>query len=152
MLLSRSCEYGLRASLYLAGEPAGTYVPIRSVSDALGIPYPFLAKIAQTLNTAGILNSVRGPSGGVTLARPASAIRLKEVVLALDGPGIFTECVLGLPGCGNRKPCPLHAQWAGARARVHDMFEAATLADVAQRIQSEGLRLKDLVAAAEESA
>jgi Rrf2 family transcriptional regulator, iron-sulfur cluster assembly transcription factor len=146
MLLSRSCEYGLRAMLYLAGEPAGAYVPIRSVSEALGIPYPFLAKIAQALNGAGLLRAVRGPAGGVTLARPASQIPMKEVVVALDGGAIFPECVLGLPGCGERKPCPLHAQWAEARARVHDMFERATLADVATRARAEGLRLGDLVA------
>jgi Rrf2 family transcriptional regulator, iron-sulfur cluster assembly transcription factor len=146
MLLSRSCEYGIRATLYLAGEPAGEYVPIRNISDALGMPYHFLAKIAQALIGAGVLTSVRGPSGGVMLARPASQITLKEIVLAIDGPNVFTECVLGLPGCGNRQPCPLHAQWAEARAKVHAMFAHATLATVADRVQGEGLRLADLTA------
>jgi Rrf2 family transcriptional regulator, iron-sulfur cluster assembly transcription factor len=152
MLLSRSCEYGLRAMLHLAGEPAGSYTPIRTVSGTLGIPYAFLAKITQALGSAGLLQAVRGPAGGVTLARPAAEISLKEVVVALDGGAIFTECVLGLPGCGERRPCPLHAEWAATRARVHDMFEGATLAEVASRVRSEGFRLRALVPSSDAAA
>jgi Rrf2 family transcriptional regulator, iron-sulfur cluster assembly transcription factor len=147
MLLSRSCEYGIRAALYLAGRPAGQLVPIRTVSEALGMPYPFLAKVAQALIGAGVLTSERGPHGGVGLARPGTEITLKEIVVAIDGPEVFTECVLGLPGCGNRQPCPLHAQWAVARGRVHDMFAGATLAATAERIRTEGLRLDALLGA-----
>lgn len=147
MLLSKSCEYGIRAALHLAGREADGYVPIRTISDALGIPYHFLAKIVQTLIAADLLTSVRGPSGGVMLAHPATQIRLEAIVLALDGPGIFTECVLGLPGCGNRKPCPLHHQWAEARGKVHRMFADATLADMAKRISAGDFRLADLQAA-----
>jgi Rrf2 family transcriptional regulator, iron-sulfur cluster assembly transcription factor len=152
MLLSRSCEYGLRAALYLAGQPPETYVPIRSISEALGIPYHFLAKIAQLMNGAGIIVSVRGPAGGVALARPASALTLEDVVLALDGPGIFQDCVLGLPGCGNRRPCPLHDQWHVARKQFHDMFSATSMADVARRIEADDLRLVDFVAIATDGA
>jgi len=144
MLLSRSCEYGIRAALYLAGRPPGKLVPIRTVSEALGMPYPFLAKVAQALIGAGVLTSERGPSGGVGLARDGDEITLKEIVVAIDGSQVFTECVLGLPGCGNRTPCPLHAQWAAARGRVHDMFAGATLSDTAERVRKEGLRLETL--------
>lgn len=146
MLLSRSCEYGIRAALYLAGQPASPLVPIRSISEALGMPYAFLAKIAQALIGAGLLTSTRGPHGGVALARPASRITLEQIVLAIDGPAVFTECVLGLPGCGDRTPCPLHAQWAAARGKAHAMFADATLASVAERVRTEGFRLADLTA------
>lgn len=148
MLLSKRCEYALRAALHLAAEEADSFVAIRDVSAALGISYPFLAKIAQDLTAAGLLTSQRGPSGGIALARPAGSITLEEIVLAIDGPAIFTECVLGLPGCGEQRPCPLHAQWAVARDRVHAMFASASLAGVAAQIQQHGFRLSDLVAAA----
>src|SRR5690606_11732767 len=140
MLLSKSCEYGLRAALHLATTTAAGYVPIREVSTALGIPYHFLAKIAQVLIQGGLLDSTRGPHGGVRLARPAERIKLSEIVLLLDGPAVFEECVLGLPGCGVQRPCPLHAGWAPARERVRAMFERTSLAELAQRIQMEGLR------------
>ncbi|MEP0547282.1 MAG: Rrf2 family transcriptional regulator [Rhodothermales bacterium] len=141
MLLSKACEYGIRSVLYLTKDGTGAYVPIRSISDALGIPYHFLAKIVQTLAQADVLTSSRGPSGGVALARPASQIKLKEIVVAIDGTDIFTECVLGLPGCGERKPCPLHEQWAPARDRIHRMFDHVSLAEMAERMSEGDFRL-----------
>jgi Rrf2 family protein len=129
-----------------AAEP-GAFIAVREISAALGIPYPFLAKIVQTLTGAGLFRSMRGPTGGVTLARPARRITLKDIVLAVDGPAVFRACVLGLPGCGDRKPCPLHDAWAPARARIERMFAEATLADTAARIQAGDFRLAALVPA-----
>jgi hypothetical protein len=36
---------------------------------------------------------------------------LYEIVVAIDGEDLFRECVLGLPGCGDATPCPLHDEW-----------------------------------------
>ncbi|MEP0546936.1 MAG: Rrf2 family transcriptional regulator [Rhodothermales bacterium] len=141
MLLSRRCEYALRTALYVAAADPVAYIAVREISEALRIPYPFLAKTVQSLTGAGLFRSMRGPKGGVALARPADRIALKEIVLAVDGPAIFSECVLGLPGCGERKPCPLHDEWGPARDRVERMFAAATLAATASRIQVGDFRL-----------
>ena len=40
-------------------------IAVREISEALGIPYPFLAKTVQTLTGAGLFRSMRGPTGGV---------------------------------------------------------------------------------------
>lgn len=146
MLLSKSCEYGLRAALYLASGAPDAYVPIRDVSTALGIPYHFLAKIAQAMIQQGLLGSTRGPNGGIRLARPADQITLYEIVRALDGPAIFETCVLGLPGCGTQQPCPLHDRWAPAREQVRAMFAQTPLAELAARIKAHDFRLADLTA------
>lgn len=144
MLLSKSCEYGLRATLYLAGLREEGYVSIRRISGDLGISFHFLTKVFQKLTEAGLMQSMRGPSGGVALARPASQIRILDVVLALDGPQLFTECVLGLPGCGNRQPCPLHDRWAGQREQLHALFSSTTVAELAEDVGAGAVRLKDL--------
>lgn len=52
--------------------------------------------------------------------------------------------MLGLPGCGTRKPCPLHNQWADARTRIHAMFSQVTLAELAQKVEAQDLRLGDV--------
>lgn len=148
MLLSKSCEYAIRAALHVASADRRDYIAVREISDALGIPYPFLAKIVQALTQSGLFQSMRGPNGGVALGRSASQITLKEIVVAVDGPAVFRECVLGLPGCGDRKPCPLHEQWAPAREQVHQMFGTASLADTAARIQAGDFRLSMVAEAA----
>lgn len=132
MILSKACEYGLRAMLYLASTPTGSYVASRTVSDDLGLPYPFFAKVVQTLAQAQLLTSQRGPSGGIALAKDATEISLIEVVTAIDGTSLFSACVLGLPGCGLDQPCPLHAQWASTRTRIHELFQTATIASLVE--------------------
>ncbi len=142
MLLSKSCEYGLRAALYLASLEQSGYVSIRKISYELDLSFHFLTKILQKLTQAGLLASLRGPNGGVLLARPAGRITLLDLVLAIDGPALFQECILGLPGCGSQEPCPLHQAWATERERLHMLFEAHTLADLARDVEALGLRLK----------
>lgn len=129
-MLSKSCEYGLRASLYLASLNQEGYVSINTVSEELDISFAFLTKIFQKLNDADLLASQRGPEGGVALTRPGDEISLYEIVTAIDGEDLFTECVLGLPGCGEATPCPLHEAWVQDRRRMETMFRNATLTEL----------------------
>ncbi|MEX2401557.1 MAG: Rrf2 family transcriptional regulator [Rhodothermales bacterium] len=142
MMLSRGCEYGLRASLYLVSLKEDGFVPIRRLSQELDIEFHFLTKLFQQLTEAGLVHSQRGPKGGVAFAKPADAVTPMDVVLAIDGPELFQECVLGLPGCGEQRPCPLHEKWAKERERITDMFEMTSLRDMADRMMKEGHRLR----------
>lgn len=146
MLLSRACEYGLRATFYIAAQKPDGYLPIRAIGETLGISVPFLTKVLQQLTQADLLASFRGPNGGIALARPADQITLYDIVVAVDGPGLFVACVLGLPGCGSEKPCPLHEGWAVERDRLRALFLRTTLDDVAHRLQGADLRLANLPA------
>ncbi len=142
MLLSKSAIYGLRATLYIASLKNDEYVTVRHISEELGISFHFLAKILQSLTQHGVLQSFRGPNGGVSLAKPATEIRLTELLNAIDGPTMFDECIMGLPGCGHERPCPLHDQWASAQKQIIELFENTTLAEQADRIEELDLRLK----------
>ena len=147
MVLSKRCEYALLSALYLSAPERGAYTAVREVSEALGLPQPFLAKIVQALAQAGVVRTLRGKKGGIALARPPADVTLREIVVAVDGPGLFRACVLRLPGCDDARPCPLHAQWTGLRAAVERMFAEATLAAVAADTRQRGLRLSALVPA-----
>lgn len=118
MFISKSCSYAIRSVAYLSALTPGMFVPIREISNDLNIPYHFLTKILQMLTAANILLSSRGAGGGVTLARDASSITLHDLIVAIDGDALFTSCLLGLPGCGVRTPCPFHCDWDTARAKV----------------------------------
>lgn len=141
MLLSKSCIYGLRASLYLASRKNGKFTPIRKMSDKLEISFHFLTKILQQLTAEDILESFKGPNGGVRLRKPGAEIPLMDVVLAIDGPQLLTECALGLPGCGTKNPCPLHDKWAETRDSIRQMLEKTTLTELVEKGKAENLRL-----------
>lgn len=143
MLLSKSCVYGLRASLFLASHRDQDYVSIREMSDKLNISFHFLTKILQQLSAAGLMESYKGPNGGIRLTKSGSQVNLFEIIAAIDGVEVFTECALGLPGCGTAKPCPLHDKWAEARDGIRVMLEETDLVELAKKGKKQNLRITD---------
>lgn len=141
MLLSKSCEYGMRAILFIAFAEEDNYIAIKEISNQLDIPHHFLTKILQNLTAEGLLTSMKGPNGGVRLKKDSSNIQLLEIVQAIDGSKLFSECVLGLPGCGNQRPCALHHQWIDRRESIKNMLGSTTLRELADKNKTEGFRL-----------
>ncbi|CAN5390800.1 Rrf2 family transcriptional regulator [soil metagenome] len=141
MLLSKSCVYGLRAAIYLATKDNAQFIPIKKMSETLEISHHFLTKILQELTAEELLDSYKGPNGGVKLKKSADEISLMDIVLAIDGPDLLTECALGLPGCGHQNPCPLHDKWAATRDSIRHMLESSSLHQMVERGKKEDLRL-----------
>lgn len=141
-VLSKSSEYGLRALLYMTGKAGEQgYVNIREMSEQLDISFHFLTKILQNLTQAGILVSYRGPGGGVAFHVPPDQIMLSDIVRVLEGADFFETCLLGLPGCGERQPCPMHLFWTEIRTALRSEFENTSLAEMGASARSRSLRL-----------
>ena len=145
MTFSKACNYGVRAALYVATRNQQEFVSIKEISEKLNISFHFLTKILQTLTQQGIMTSFRGPKGGVALAKPAAEISLLDVVQAIDGESLFTDCVLGLNNCGDDQPCPLHNQWTGIRQNIQELFESTSLHQVALDVTHNAFRLTNLM-------
>jgi len=127
--------------VYLAVHQAQGYTPVREIAQALAISGPFLSKVFQQLVQAGLVESHRGPTGGVRLSHPPKDVTLKQIVVAIDGPELFTECVLGLAGCGQARPCPVHEAWTVKRSELDLMFKACSLEAAAASVRQEDRRL-----------
>jgi len=141
MLLSNACVYGLRASVYLAAVSDDSYVSIKKISSDLDISHHFLTKVLQKLTSADMMESMKGPKGGVRLVDSTDDITLLEIVAAIDGMDILTECALGLPGCGTEKPCPIHDKWADTRDEIRKMLSNTSLQDLVEEGKSGNLRI-----------
>lgn len=108
-MFSRSCQYALRAVIYLARHSeTNKNTGVKEIADTLGIPQQFLAKILQQLSKQNLLSSIKGPNGGFFLSEENLNVTLLQVVECIDGPSILTSCVMGLPNCSTERPCPLH--------------------------------------------
>lgn len=141
-MLSKASSYAIQALSYLASQDEERkYVPISEVAEQLSIPYHFLKKILADLTQHGLLTSQRSAKGGVALTRDAKKISLLDIIQKVDGTDLFTQCILGLPGCGEATPCALHNAWAAERNRLQLMFSSTSLADVATRIKEKGFRI-----------
>lgn len=141
MLLSNACVYGLRASVYLAAVKEESYVSIKKISSDLDISHHFLTKVLQQLTSANLMESMKGPKGGVRLTQETNDITLLEIVAAIDGMDILTECALGLPGCGSAKPCPIHDKWADTRDEIRKMLSETSLQELVDEGKSGNLRI-----------
>ncbi|EOZ96824.1 rrf2 family protein (putative transcriptional regulator) [Indibacter alkaliphilus LW1] len=121
----------------------GEYVSIGEITKELNLSFHFLTKIFRELTNKGILYSYRGPSGGIALAKPSDQIMLIDIVLALEGEDYFDNCLLGFPGCGVEKPCPVHNFWKGIKEDIKSHLCNTSLAQLGEKILAEEVRLFD---------
>jgi Rrf2 family protein len=129
-MLTNTAEYALRAVLYLArsGEPEP--VRVDTVAADLQIPRNYLSKVMHVLARHGLLRSIRGPSGGFMLARPASEITLAQVIEHFDP--LEDRCVLMQRRCNDRDPCIAHHRWKQVAVQLRSFFRETTVDDLVQ--------------------
>ena len=160
MKITAQEEYGLRCLLRLAKAETGS-ATLPEVAAAEGLSVPYVAKLMAVLRHAGILESVRGRSGGYRLARPAEEIGLGSLLLTLGEP-LFdevdycqkhagTEAPNGV--CMNHSTCTLKSLWQTLEHWMRHVLDQITLADL---IHDEGritelLRERLALAAVEEA-
>jgi Rrf2 family transcriptional regulator, cysteine metabolism repressor len=86
MKLTTQSEYALLALTHLARCDQDTFISVREIAAAQEIPPKFLEQILLRMKRAKVLHSLKGPSGGYRLCKPASKIMLAEIVREFDGP------------------------------------------------------------------
>ena len=93
MKISAQEEYGLRCLLQLArAEEHSESLTLGQIAVLEGISVANAGKLMWILNKAGLVQSQRGTKGGYRLSRPASNIRLNEVISVLDDERVETHC------------------------------------------------------------
>ncbi|MCR9067029.1 MAG: Rrf2 family transcriptional regulator, partial [Cytophagales bacterium] len=64
-MFSRACEYAIKIMIYIASnQQENRKTGLKEVTEAIGSPEAFTAKILQQLVKSGLLESYKGPSGG----------------------------------------------------------------------------------------
>lgn len=131
-MFSKTCEYGLRAVIFIAQESKiENKLSITAISDAIDSPKPFTAKILQQLTKNKIVQSIKGPHGGFFIEeKKLKTITLSDIVQVLDGDAIYTGCGLGLHQCNEHKPCPLHFKFIEIRENLKIMLQSTTLLEL----------------------
>lgn len=98
MKISTKGEYGIRAMLYIAMRDSQEGpVTSHEIATHQGIPEPYLRQILALLSKDRLILSNRGPQGGHVLARPASKITIRQILVTLEGQTSAIDQVLALP-------------------------------------------------------
>lgn len=143
-MFSKACEYGIRATLHIAAQSLqGKRVVLTEIAKAIDSPEPFTAKILQQLAKSKLVQSNKGPNGGFSISeKDLERIKLKDLVLAIDGEGLFTECGLGLKTCDENAPCPIHNSFKPIRAQIIEMLENTSLKNISEQLENGDAVLK----------
>ena len=130
--MSRAAQYAIRAMVHLARLTRSASATIASIAETERIPGPFLAKVVRGLVRAGLVESHRGPGGGIRLAKPAVEISVLQTIEGAGERHYLEPCMLGLPSCSDANPCALHEFWRDARGRLRKQLAETTIEEIAQ--------------------
>lgn len=94
MKLSTKGRYGLRVMFDLALNGGDAPVSLAEISARQEISLSYLEQLMILLRKAGLVNSVRGASGGYALSRSPEEITVGEILIALEGSLAPTQCTV----------------------------------------------------------
>ncbi len=142
MKLSTRTRYGLRAVVELAlrgsGSPGAAPVPLSVVAKRQGISESYLRQILLKLKRAGLVDAVRGRSGGYLLAREPAKISALDVAKALGEDLGPVQCVTRPSACRRRRECPTYPLWCRLGDIFKEALSATTVAELADRCPGRG--------------
>jgi FeS assembly SUF system regulator len=130
ILLSKLADYGVVLTVRLARHGEGQMNAVALAEDT-HLSEATVAKVLKSLVHAGVVASLRGPSGGYRLARQPTDISVAEIVTAIDGPFGVTECASVEDSCDRAHFCSTKPHWSRINTAIQAALESVTLADMA---------------------
>lgn len=129
MRLTLQTDFALRTLMFLATR--AQRATVAEVAELYGISQSHVAKAVNLLARLGYVRSVRGIGGGIELAKRPEAIRIGDVVAALEGNMHLLECVGTENVCAIEGFCKLKVALRGAEDAQLEYLNRLTLKDVA---------------------
>lgn len=132
MLLSKSSDYALKATVYIAKvSKFGKIATLTQISDEIDTPEAFTSKILQRLVKNGIIDSIRGKFGGYIMNQEQILkTTVLDVLKAIEGDALYNGCVMAFNKCNHKKPCLLHHQFTVVRNNIKNTIRSTTIDDL----------------------
>ena len=105
-------------------------VPLSAIAERQGLSLAYLEQLFAMLRRAGLVESLRGRTGGYRLARDAGEISIAAIMRAVEEPVKMTRCDVGEPGCVGHARCLTHDLWNVLGEQITAFLGAVTLRDV----------------------
>jgi len=129
MKLTTKGRYAVTAMLDLALHYQKGAVTLAEIAKRQGISLSYLEQLFARLRRSGLVDSVRGPGGGYTLATEPSKISVAEIVHAIN-ENIDARRCNGEKNCHGDEVCLTHQLWEDLSERIHTFLSGITLADL----------------------
>jgi Rrf2 family protein len=131
MELNTRGRYAVMAMADLALHGGEGSLPLAEIAERQQISLAYLEQLFAKLRRAGLVESVRGRSGGYRLARPAHAIAIDEILRGVAEPVEMNRCIAdGVAGCVGNNRCLTHDLWRSLGDHIRDFLSSVSLQDV----------------------
>ncbi len=150
MKLTAHEEYGLRCLLQIGKAWPDSALTIPEVSKREGLSVPHAAKLLQILRQGGLLKSVRGQTGGYSLASAPEKILVRDVLALLGGriyyEDEFCESHRGrVHLCTHSTDCAIRSLWRSIQMAVDEVLAHTTLRDLLRKEEEMSSFLHELI-------
>jgi Rrf2 family cysteine metabolism transcriptional repressor len=126
-------------------------VSLSEMADHEALPRPYLEQLVVSLRAADLVTSTRGAHGGYELARPPAAIRMSEIITALEGPIAPMVCASPDPHeagtCQRVGCCNVEQLWLRVRDAIVGALDSMTLEELAEPRPGDALHATPILVA-----
>lgn len=130
----------IHTCLWIADGGDRPFRPSPEIAKSLGFSYNHFAKVVQRLEHAGVLETERGPRGGIRLARAPQTLTLLEVYQAAGGEPLTPHrCLLDPKICAGRA-CAFGHLVEKENKLLHRRMKKTTLAGLARTLDRSQLK------------
>ncbi len=135
MKLTNRGRYAVMAMADLASNANNGPISLSEISIRQNISLPYLEQIFIKLKNNKLVRSSRGASGGYILEKPASEIRLSNIIYAVNEEVKTLNCKKNSKrGCNNKSyKCITHNLWDQLDQHINGFFEKVKLQDLTKR-------------------
>jgi Rrf2 family transcriptional regulator, iron-sulfur cluster assembly transcription factor len=126
MRLTTKGRFAVTAMIDLAMQHGTDPVTLAEISQRQKISLSYLEQLFAKLRRRGLVDSVRGPGGGYSLAKDMAHVSVADIILAVDEPIDATQCA-GKENCQDDKKCITHDLWAKLNEHILNYLGAVTL-------------------------
>ena len=129
MRLTTKGRFAVTAMLDLAMHGGKRPVTLAGISERQSISLSYLEQLFGKLRRHTLVESVRGPGGGYTLARELEKVSVADIVIAVDEPLDATQCG-GKENCKDERRCMTHDLWSTLNDKMYEYLDSVKLSDL----------------------
>ena len=132
MKLTNRGRYAVMAMADLASNANRGPISLAEISLRQNISLAYLEQIFLKLKNKKLVRSSRGATGGYILEKPASEIKLSNIIFAVDEEVKTLNCKKNSKrGCNNKSTkCITHNLWDQLDQHINGFFEKVKLQDL----------------------
>ena len=137
MRLTNKGRYAVMAMADLASNGKDGPISLTEISLRQNISLAYLEQIFSKLKSNKLVKSSRGAAGGYILDKPASEIKLSNIIYAVDEEVKTLNCKKNSKrGCNNKATkCITHNLWDQLDQHINGFFEKVKLQDLTKTVE-----------------